>query len=176
MSTDEFNALFDSFRNLTFRLETLPAYDVGGEDAERLAAFQAGRALPERSVRTSPWLARIARSVVGGKSWERVRVLDDPLTDYQRYELQAYQESQAAGEQIMIVPRTQAEDWDQDFWLFDPDTSDARAVAMDYTPDGRWRGAVLVTDQRQVQSLSEIRRVALSRAVMLNEFIATAGA
>ncbi len=120
MTSEEFNALFDAFHTTVFRLEGLPDYAVGGFDAERLAAFRDGKPMPERSVRTSPWLARIAVTTVNRKAWERVRVVDEPLTEYQRYELLAYQESQAAGEQIRVLTRSEAGEWGSDFWLFDP--------------------------------------------------------
>ena len=173
MNPDDFDAVFDTFHHAVFRLEALPAYDVGGADAERMNAFLAGRALPERSVCTSPWLARMAVStVVAGRRWERVRVVDDPLTEYQAYELRAYQESQAVGERVLILPRTRAGNWGPDFWLFDTDTSNARAVLMDYAPDGRWLGVELVGDPKRVAVLADIRREAMEAATPLNEFLA----
>ncbi len=172
MTPGGFDALFDSFRTTVFRLESFPSYDVGGSDAERIAAFREGGPIPERSVRTSPWLARLAVATVAGKRWERVRVVDEPLTEYQRYELLAYQESQAAGEEIRVVTRScAAADWGSDFWLFDPGVSEARAVAMDYAPDGRWLGAALITDLETVRGLAKIRLAARSAAVPLNEFL-----
>lgn len=171
MTPGKFDALFDSFHHVAFRLETLPTYDVGGADAARMAAFLAGEPLPERSVRTSPWLARIAVTTVDGKDWERVRVVDEPLTDYQRYELHAYQESQAAGEEIRILPRSRAGQWGPDFWLFDPPTPDARAALMNYTPTGQWRGSTLITDPERLRELAQIRRTARASAVPLNEFL-----
>jgi len=173
MTPQEFDALFDSFHVVVFRLETLPAYDVGG-DADRLAAFRAGRPLPERSVRTSPWLARIALSTAEGKQWERVRVVDTPLTEYQEYELLAYQESQAAGERITIAPRSRAIDVGPDFWLFDPDTPEAHAVLMNYAPGGQWLGATSVVDPGGLRALADIRRAALAMAVPLNTFLVEA--
>ena len=55
----DLGACFDLFERSAFRLETLPVYAVAAED-ERLRAFRLGLPRPERSVRTSPWLARIA--------------------------------------------------------------------------------------------------------------------
>jgi hypothetical protein len=172
VTPDEFNALFDEFHGSVFRLEALPVYDVGGADAERLAAFLEGRALPERSVRTSAWLARIAVStVVGKKRWSRTRVVDDPLTDYERYEIEAYRESQAAGEQIQIVRRAQVGDVGPDFWLFDGDTPHARAVRMNYDEAGQWHGADLITERGKLAEFDERRRAVEAVAVPLNEYV-----
>src|ERR1700730_17432617 len=74
-------ACFDLFGATAFRLETLRAYDVPAE-AEILRAYRLGLPLPERSARTSPWLARIAQTTVGGKSWHRARMVGWPLTEY----------------------------------------------------------------------------------------------
>jgi len=92
----DLNACFDLFERTAERLEVLPAYAVGGAEEDRLRAFRLGLPRPERSVRTSPWLARIARPTATGKSWRRIRVLGWPLTEYQRYQLAGYQESAAA--------------------------------------------------------------------------------
>jgi hypothetical protein len=87
----DFDGLLNSFQRTVSRLEALPAYDVGGAEAERIAAFRAGMARPDRNVRTDPRLARIALStLVEGKRWERVRVVDDPLSDYQRYQMESH--------------------------------------------------------------------------------------
>jgi hypothetical protein len=173
MTPEEFDALFDDFRHTVFRLEALPAYNVGGTEAERLTAFREGWPLAERSVRTDPWVARIAVStVVGGKEWLRARVVDDPLTEYERFELEAYRESQAVGEQIRIVRRTRVGDVGPDFWLFDTGTQNARAVLMRYDDEGHWLGADLITEPDELATLNERRERVLEGAVPLNQYLA----
>lgn len=174
MTPEDFDALFDSFRSSVFRLEGLPAY--AGEEDDRLHAFYSGQPLPERSVRTEPWLARIAlTTITERKSWLRVRVVDEPLTEFQRYQLEPYRESQAAGEQIRIVTRTALADDGPDFWLFDPGTPQARGIVMHYSSDYRWLGADLVTGSAELAELDERRLQATAKAVPLNEFLADAG-
>jgi hypothetical protein len=176
ISGDEFDALFDSFHATVFRLEALPAYDVGGDEAARLAAFREGTPLPERSVRTSPWLARIAVTTVRDrKSWTRVRVVDEPPTDYQRFQLaNGYVESQAAGDQVYIVRRTAVGDVGPDFWLFDGGTPNALGVVMRYDGEGRWLGAEKVTDPARLAALDDARGVVEAAAVPLNVYRAEA--
>ena len=48
-------------------------------------------------MRTSPWLRRIAETTAAGKPWSRVHVVDEPLSEYVRFEMVTYRES-AAGE------------------------------------------------------------------------------
>ena len=115
MTPAELGACFDRFTATAFRLETLQDYT--GEEG-RLEAFRLGQPLPVRSVRTSPWLARIAVTTVAGKRWQRVRVVEEPLTEYTRYEMASYVESQAAGEEIRIL-RNPPTPMRGDFWLFD---------------------------------------------------------
>lgn len=172
MTPETFDALFDTFRHTVARLETLPAYDVGGAEAARIRAFRDGTPRPERSVRTDPWLARIAATTAVGKRWTRVRVVDEPLTDYQRYQLESYRESQAVGEQVSLVPRSLAHDNGPDFWLFDHGHESAHAVLMSYDDAGHWLGADLVDDADVVANLARRREGAALRAEPLNVFLA----
>lgn len=171
MTPEEFDALFDAFRHTVARLETLPAYDVGGQEAVRLHAFRAGFPRPVRSVSTDPWLARIAiTTVTAGKRWTRVRVVDDPLTDYERYQLASYRESQAVGEEVLLARRSGAIAG-PDFWLFDENEPDAHAVVMRYSEQGQWLGADLVTDANEVRELAERLHTVAAGSVPLNEFL-----
>jgi len=174
MTAEEFAALFDAAEHSVFRLEARQAYAVPTDDAS-LTAFQEGRPRPERSVRTSPWLARIAATTAAGVAWSRVRVVDRPLTEYTRWELLAYVESQAVGEQISLVDLEIVDgtiDLRQDFWLFDGDTPHPQAVILHYTPDGQVEQREFVVDVTVVAELVRRRDAATLHAVPLNEFLA----
>jgi hypothetical protein len=177
VTPEAFDALFDTFRSTVIRLETLPAYAVGGAEGERLAAFRAGLPRPLRNVVTDPWLARIARTSMEGKDWRRVRIVDDPLTDYQRYQMASYRESQATGEGVFIArrgdvpaPPTQV----GDFWLFDAGTPEEHAVLMRYDEDGHWLGADDVRNPAAVAALVAESAAVIEHAVPLNVFLAGA--
>jgi hypothetical protein len=100
-----------------------------------------------------------------------VRVVDEPLTDYQRYQLTSHQESQAAGERVLIAPRSAVGDVGPDFWLFDEAGPDAHAVVMRYDAEGHWLGANLVTGREEVRELGERLQAVAARAAPLNEFL-----
>jgi hypothetical protein len=174
VTPEHFDALFDTFHTTAVRLETLPAYQVADYEGDRLAAFLAGRPLPLRTIVTDPWLARIARTTMEGKRWSRVRVLDEPPTDYQRFELAVYPESQAVGETIHVLPRYAMKMDGPDFWLFDGDTPSARAVLMDYGPAGEWLGAQLVDDPPVIAVCRTRIAAALAVAEPLNAYEAVA--
>lgn len=172
MTPEDFDAHFDRFGHSVVRLETLPVYDVGGSEAERIDAWRHHRPRPERSVRTSPWLARIAVTTAAGKSWRRVRVLDDPPTDYQRYQHDSYVESQAAGEQITVAVRRDVGDVGPDFWLFDAGTRDAFAIVMRYDDEGHWVGADHATDPAALDEMHATYQRVAAHAQPLNVYLA----
>lgn len=171
MTTEGFDALFDSFTRSAYRLETLPVYAIPAEDPAYLA-WLTGAARPERSVRTSPWMRRIAVTTATGKRWARTRVLDAPLTDYQRFQIPAYVESQAVGEQIRVVRRDVVGHDAQDFWLFDDETDSPWAVLMEYGEDGAFTGYQVVRGALDVQRLRRTRRLFDSLSIPLAEFLA----
>lgn len=164
--------VFDDFQHTAFRLEQRPSYNVGGQEAVRLAAFRNRTARPERSVRTDPWLARIARTtVVDRKRWSRLRVVDTPLTDYQLFELLSgtYVENGTAGDQTFVVERAHAEPYLRyghdrrmlgDFWLFDLGHPTELLVAQDYTDSGQPAGKRVVTDPAERDAAAAVAALA----------------
>ncbi|MDN5930768.1 MAG: hypothetical protein L0I24_06860 [Pseudonocardia sp.] len=134
LTGDQFDALFNTVAVSAFRYEGLPVYGVDEEDDD-LAAWRDGRAMAERSVRTDPWLARIARhTVVDDIAWCRVRHVTDPPSWYLAFEAPGYVESQAVGERILLT--TERVWGGPDFWLLDRNTRRARAVIQFYDADG----------------------------------------
>ncbi len=167
MTPDEFGDAFDQFRVSAFRLETLQQYSVSAEDT-RIRAFRAGTPRPERSVRTSSWLRRIAITTAAGKSWSRVHLIEEPLSEYLCYELIGYVESVAVGEEIRLAypleDRTLV-----DFWLFDAATPGAFAVLMHYNDDGVLLGYQRVDKRAELATLEDIRDLVWSRSWSLAE-------
>lgn len=179
MSGDILDECFGSFRRSALRLETLPAYAVGGE-AERIQAWREGRARPERSVRTSEYLREVAANVLAGRERIRVRVVDHPLSEYCRYQMAAYIESAAAGEQIRIVVRDggskQAREELEivrDFWFFDQGTEHERAVLLHYDANGAPTGAHLATEP-DLALCRKLWASAYEHSVHINEYLASA--
>ena len=169
----DFSACFDDFRFTAFRMETLQAYDVPAE-ADRISAFREHRPLPERSPRTNPFLRRVADTTAAGKQWSRVHVLDLPLSEYIRYEMEGYRESARAGERIWLVRRAASPDLAylrRDFWLFDAGTPHAVAVLMDYDQVGRYLGATVTTDRDVIATCTTARDLALQHAVPLERYL-----
>lgn len=172
MTPEDFASCFDRFQSTAFRLETLQRYTVE-EDAAHIAAWRAGQARPDYSVRTSPWAARLATTTIAGKSWCRVRVVELPLSEYVRWEAAAYPESAVLGEEIRVLVRTDRfASLTEDFWLFDAGEDQPYAIAMVYDEVGRPGDHKLVTDPGVIAHYAQTAAAAWEAAGPLNEFLA----
>lgn len=140
LTGEEFDQCFRWFASSpsstrVFRWEGLQHYAIAADEPS-LVAFREALPRPERSVRTSPWLARIATSTAAGKDWSRARYIAEPLTEYVRWELLAYVESQAVGERILVIPGGSQFSY-PDFWVFDGAVAaDRYAIVMHYDRAG----------------------------------------
>jgi hypothetical protein len=168
---------FREFRLSAIRLECLPAYSVHGE-AESIQAWREGLPRPERSLRTSDYLRDVAVDVLNGRQRARVRVVDEPLSEYIRWELDSYTENAVAGEEIRIAVRNGGDDKAQrdladvsDFWYFDRGEEDERAVLMYYEADGTFISSHLATAVDHSWCRRMLAR-AWKHSVPLNEYVA----
>lgn len=166
----DFDALFAGFRHTAFRLETQRQYTVP-EEREPYARFLAGE--PVGSEWFEPWLNVVRNLTAEGRRMERVRVLDTPPTEYQRWELTMTPQNVAAGEIIHFLPRDDAERHgvpvgDGDWWLFDS----SRLARMHFDPTGRPLGAEIITDPEIVVRHNEIRDLALHYATPFEQLTA----
>jgi len=136
MNLKDLDNLMDRASRSCFRLETLPQYLVP-QEAEEFAAWRAGNPKQPRTPDNSAWLAELEQIVARGIRWYRVHILDHPLSDYSRFELAGYGESQAVGQQTYIADRrdhAQLADMHEDFWLMD----DEIVVRMVYDDEGHF--------------------------------------
>lgn len=171
LADQEFNRLFSDFRYTAYRLEALQNYDVSYEKDE-FARFLAG----ERRGRfpgISDWIDNtVAPAVAAGKSMHRVHVVEEPLSDYVRFECAwAYEHTAAAGENVRILS-VRAGRWPeplprQDYWLFDS----TLLVAMHYQQDGSFVSAELVDDPVQVVQANHWRDAAVAMSVPYQTFV-----
>jgi hypothetical protein len=156
------------FRRSAYRLELLDLYTSPATE-RRLARFLAGEKVT--AAERASWLATVRNALAAGATMSRVHVVAEPLSDYLHYELNCYESSFAAGEDIRILPAGQAVALDLpsfDYWLFD----DERVAVQHYGEHGAWLGASLVTDQAFAQSCQQWRDAALSKAIPLNAYMA----
>jgi hypothetical protein len=167
MTPAELGELFNTFTASAFRLETLPEYRVP-QDVESLQQFRAGQPPPD-SRRDRPWLTTVRNANARGARMQRVRMVQTPLTEYQRFQFTwGYVENSDAGEDIAILDHQPPELLHEDYWLFD----DALVVRLDYDDDGRFLRPVVVDD---AEPYRRCRDVALASAVPFNAYRAQLG-
>lgn len=172
VTSPEFDALFTSFKHTAYRLETLQVYDVSYE-IEPYRAFLAGKPRP-RDTAKNAWTAMLANSAADGKIVQRVHLVNEPLTDYLRYELGwSYPPNVEAGEDIRILPidaipaDLERSGVPGDYWLFD--SSDL--WVMHYDDDGAFLCIEQMSEPEAIVKCAYWRDAALHRAIPYHEYM-----
>jgi hypothetical protein len=176
LNSPEFTALFTGFEHTAYRLERLPWYGVGYEDAT-FHAWQSGRAA-QRDPARDAWTGIVRDAVAAGKVFQRVHLVG-ALTDYLRYEFEHwYGANAAAGDDVRIWPEPPG-GWPagmprDDYWLFD-----SRDLwIMNYADDGAFEYAELVDDIDGGWTVADAaywRDAALHHAIPFAEYMRRAG-
>ena len=170
----DLGSAFPALTSSWFRLETLQAYAVDEEREEYEAFLRTGRL---ESPGDEEWQAMIRRHVAAGRSLRRVHVVEEPLSDYMRYEIAGYLRNQEAGEDIRLIP-VPAGEWPEglpplgtDYWLIDDGTPSQGAWSMEYDDVGGWLRAPYVEDPETVEDFRRWRDTALQLAVPLDDYL-----
>lgn len=170
LDDEEFNQLFLDFQYSCFRLETLQRYGVFYEEDE-YRQFRAGQ---RRG--TFPGIAgwitgTVSRAVAAGKRIYRVHIVEEPLSDYVRFECAwSYEHTVRAGEDVRILPTARGT-WPaglphQDYWLFDS----SLLVAMHYDKDGTFSAAEVIDDPAEIVQANYWRDAATAMAIPYRDF------
>lgn len=165
---NSFGQLFERFEHTAWRLETRRRY-ASDEVTDTWAQFVRGEA-PTWDLDT-PWSVTIRQKTAGGARVGRVRIVDDPATQGQRY-LLAYAEKNAAlGEGIRNLARAEADRLSlpaEDFWIFD-----SRLVALlRFDADDNFTDVELITEPDEVVRYAMVRDAAMHHAVPYEQFAA----
>jgi hypothetical protein len=151
-----------NFARSAFRLETLPEYDVP-QEADMLSAFRRGEPIGMRD--DHPWLLTVRRHCGAARAMQRVRVVGNPPSEYERFELSLYLYSSAAGEDVRILEQRRR--FNEDFWMFD----DQIVCVLRYDATGRFLG---VEAGRDVVAYRRIRDLALESSIPFAQYAARA--
>jgi hypothetical protein len=167
LTTEQFWQQLANFERTAFRLELQPAYFVGYE-REQFDKFLAGDPEPpteQEGLRA--WFEQIRRQVADGKRIERVRIVDEPPTDYQRWTRYVDKWNIDAGEVVHYLGRRRAHEigllpaaGKDDFWLFD----DVRLMTMVFNEQGRRISSELITEGERVQQARRLQHLAVRSA------------
>jgi hypothetical protein len=158
--------LLREFTRSAWRWEAQGVYREPVEQ-EPLRAFLAGE--PVDLSYMNHWLTGVREATDAGRTFGRVRMLTEPLTDYLRFELAATSRNLDAGEDIRVIAQVRARELElpgYDFWIFD----DERVAVMRFDGDG-FTHADLITDARAVARFREIRERAWKDAIPISEYL-----
>lgn len=169
LADEDFNRLFLDFKFTAYRLETLQRYAVSYEKDEfsRFLAGESRGTFPG----VSEWIAgTVSRAAALGKRMHRVHVVEEPLSDYVRFECAwAYEHTVPAGEDVRIISVPQGT-WPDlphhDYWLFDSSS----LVSMRYDEDGSFVSAELVDDPHKVVEANYWRDLAVHGSTAYRTF------
>lgn len=158
--------LFREFRHTAWRLETRRGYASDRKSPNR-EKFERGESFGYTP--DSPWHANVRTQTEAGKRFERVRLVDEPPTEGQRFLLATGLGNVAAGEDIRNLTRTEAEQLrlpDFDFWLFD-----SKIMArFAFDEEDTTLGVYVTEDPAEVLAACQARDVAWHHAVPTAEF------
>jgi hypothetical protein len=157
----------ENFQRSAFRLETLPAYQVP-QEAEWFAEWRRSGRVPELTPQNDSWCKLVSNARSAGRLIQRVRVVSSPRSDYERFELEMFRHSLAAGEDIRILSRLDflALGDCPDFW-----TIDGQIIVLHYDAVGRFLGVRSISGA-DVTRYRRIGNLAMSRSVSLEEYLA----
>ncbi|MFI1705950.1 DUF6879 family protein [Streptomyces griseoruber] len=158
--------LFSDFRHTAWRLETRRGYATD-RNGPKWARFLAGEDIGGDPDNT--WRENVRTQTAQGKRFERVRLVDEPLTRGQAFLLASAPGNVAAGEDIRNLTRAQARELrlpDYDFWLFD-----SKIVArFAFDDDDTTLGVYVSEDPADVLAACQARDAAWHHAVRTEEF------
>lgn len=166
LTDDEYFDQLATYEQSVFRLEQQPAYAVDFE-RDLFDKFVAGTPEPPTQEEFRAWYAKIRAETSAGITFERVRLFDDPPTDYQRWTRYMDRWNIEAGEVIDYLRRDHATRAGiteafagRDFWLLD----DARLMLMSFDDEHRRSITELSTEENDVHRARSWRDLAIRTA------------
>ncbi|GHE65239.1 hypothetical protein GCM10018785_37610 [Streptomyces longispororuber] len=169
---EAFNKLFETFEHSAWRLETRRRY-ASDEGTRTYAQF---KATGDVTWNMDSWYCTTIRSqTAAGKKVGRVRVVDHPPTEGQRYLMINARRNASLGEDMRNLWRADADRLrlgTEDFWIFD-----SRLVALLCFDDAdNLMDVELITEPAEVVRYSMLRDAAMHHAIPHDAFAALVAA
>ncbi|MFE9679449.1 DUF6879 family protein [Streptomyces sp. NPDC006259] len=158
--------LFREFRHTAWRLETRRGY-ASDRTSPLWQRYLEGQDVTDEP--PNPWRQNVKDQSEHGKRFDRVRLVDEPLTEGQQFLLARASTNVAAGEDIRYLTRDQADQLrlpDFDFWLFDSRT----LARLSFDEDDTTLGVYVTQDPAEVLAACQARDAAWHHASPAAEF------
>lgn len=181
-TTDEeefasYNERWSHLKREFFKLETLQRY--ADEFSPGFSEYALGRITDEelvvqlREAMTSgpdPWYDRVQQE---GLKYNRVHIVDLPLSAYLRYELKSYDISRELGEHIFLITTQEAQKVGSSLLATDFIMFDDEAVFVQHYDEasGDWQYTELVEDPAVVARYGAVRAALLEKALPMEDFL-----
>lgn len=154
LTNADFTAQLRDYAHTAYRFELQPFYAVDGEQ-ESFRRFIEGRPVSPLDVAEDrAWLDQVRRQTAEGKHMARVRIHQDPPTDYQRWMRWRGTFNVEAGETLHYLTVGQAAKAGllggvalRDWWFFDNN----RLMVLTHNPEGRRIHTELITDDIELE-------------------------
>jgi hypothetical protein len=113
------------------------------------------------------WLRMVQEAAAEGRQFARVRVVDLPMSDWNRYSYALAAHNIRAGEDIRYIGRDDAPDLpNYDYWLFDS----SKLVVMRFDEADRFIGGESIEDPAEIVQANYWRDAAWHKAVRRDDF------
>lgn len=132
LSQEEFQALFPEVEREALHMNMRDSYGTETE-LPHLARWKAGQ--PDDLTWLQPWCDLVRRQKAAGRTFRRINIVSEPLSEYQQWSLTVERPMAEAGQDIRWVSRRAVSELclpGNDYWLFD----DKLVVFMHYTGSG----------------------------------------
>ena len=164
---DDLNRLCRGIRQSFVHLETRDSYGTEVE-LPHLAKWRRGE--PDDFAWLGWWLEMLRGHRAAGRTCRRLRIVSEPLSEYQRWTLSHAAQFVDAGEDIRYVPRPRlvsvALPGSGDFYVFDDDL----ALFLHYAGNGTNASFEVTEDVRVVRGCAEAFEAAWARAVPFRDY------
>lgn len=168
LDPETFAGMFENFRHSAWHLEMRKGYAVD-RATDTYAQFARGEA-PAWDM-NSDWARTISAKTADGAHVGRVRIVDNPPTEGQRYLLAHAEHNAELGEDVRNMWREDAYAVnlpDEDFWIFD---SHIVTLCL-WDDDDNLTGVELITEPARVNQYNRLRDVAMHYATPYKDFVA----
>jgi hypothetical protein len=169
--------LLAGFKRSAFHWEAQSGYKIAAEAVPLAHFLETGELLPPSQFGWwQEWLNSVAAHDRHGRTVQRVRVLSEPPTPYQRYLLAIGHWHAGYGDHAFYIPRSRAVTaglpLTHDWWLLDS----SRVILASFTPEGEVAGKEVITGENAVRPYLHWRNLALLHASAAEDIAAAVAA